>query len=169
MKKTTIENTVLINASNAKVWTVLADFGNVSRSSPNISKSYLTSEQNEGVGTTRHCDFVSMGAQVEERIIEWEEGKLLKIDIYERKNIPLISGMEARFTLSEENEQTRLTGAMEYEMGSSIGNIINNLAMKKVNEKTWIAFLAGIKYHVETGHNVEKNTSLDTSSVSNLV
>ncbi|MDA0195496.1 MAG: hypothetical protein O2887_10070 [Bacteroidetes bacterium] len=38
-----------------------------------------------------------MGSQVEERIVEWNEGESLKIDIYESKNIPMITGIVAEF------------------------------------------------------------------------
>ena len=85
MKQTVITRKVTINAPKQKVWEALADFGNVFKLSPNLKKSYLTSDQQEGIGATRHCDFVNMGAQVEERIVEWDEGESIKIDIYESK------------------------------------------------------------------------------------
>ncbi len=69
MKKTIIIRRVVIDAPKEKVWASLADFGNVQNLSPNVSKSYLTSDQISGLGATRHCDFTSMGAQVEEKII----------------------------------------------------------------------------------------------------
>ena len=108
MKKTIITRKVSIDAPKQKVWEVLADFGNVQSLSPNIEKSYLTTEKKNGVGAQRHCDFVSMGAQVEERIVEWNEGESLKIDIYERKNMPMITGMQAEFKVIEEGGKTLL-------------------------------------------------------------
>jgi len=165
MKITTIARKVVINAPKQKVWEAIADFGNVSRLSPNIVESHSTSEQKQGVGAERHCDFAAMGAQVEERIVAWNEGESLKIDIYETKNMPMITDMEAEFSLETEGEGTEITGIFEYKMTSSLGNLINNLSMKKMNEKTWVKFIAGIKHHVETGENVEKNTPLDISLV----
>ena len=64
MQKTRIAHEVAIDAPKQNVWEVLSDFGNVYRTSPNIIKSYLTSDQKQGVGTTRHCDFTSMGAPI---------------------------------------------------------------------------------------------------------
>ena len=66
MKQTVISKKVKINASKDKVWDALADFGNVQNLSPNISKSYSTTDQKNGVGAERHCDFTMMGANVEE-------------------------------------------------------------------------------------------------------
>jgi len=166
MSKTVISRKVTINAPKQKVWDALADFGNVQNMSPNISKSYLTSEQKNGVGAERHCDFTSMGAQVEERIVEWNEGESMKIDIYERKNMPMIADILAEFKLEEQDNKVILHGSFEYSMSNSVGNIMNSLVMKKMNIKTWELFLAGIKHHVETGENVEKGIRLDISMVS---
>ena len=114
---TSITRTVWIDAPRQKVWDVLADFGNVYLTSPSIEKSYLTSEQKTGVGTTRHCDLNMMGAQLEERIVGWEEGKELKINIYQWKNMPMIRSMDAAFTLSDERNGTRLQATMDYHLG----------------------------------------------------
>jgi len=168
MKKTIIARKVTVNAPSNQVWDALADFGNVSRLSPNIIKSYKTSDQTGGLGATRHCDFAAMGAQVEERIVEWNEGESMKIDIYESKNMPMITGMKAEFTLNSEGETTIVTGVFEYSMSGVLGNLLNNISMKKMNEKAWVKFLAGIKHHIESGENVEKNTKLDTSGVTEL-
>ena len=165
MKKTIIKRKVPINAPKQKVWEALADFGNVSLLSPNIIKSYLTSEQKQGVGASRHCDFAFMGAQVEERIIEWNEGEFIKIDIYESKNMPMITGMKAEFSLKPDGDATLLTGTIEYEMTNLLGNLMNKLTMRKMNEKAWVSFMAGIKHYVETGVNVEKDTILDITPV----
>ncbi len=166
MSKTVISRKVTINAPKQKVWDALADFGNVQNMSPNISSSYLTTEQKNGVGAQRHCDFTSMGAQVEERIVEWNEGKSLKIDIYERKNMPMIANILAEFKVEGKDNKAVLRGSFEYSMSNGLGNVMNSLVMKKMNIKTWVLFLAGIKHHVETGENVEKGIRLDVSTVS---
>jgi carbon monoxide dehydrogenase subunit G len=167
MKKTVITGRVAINAPKQRVWSALADFGNVQCLSPNIEKSYLTSDQKNGVGATRHCDFVSMGSEVEERIVEWNEGESLKIEIYESKNIPMIKGMEAEFKVSEEGGSTVVIGIFKYGMTNVFGGLLNSLTMKKMNQKAWIKFIAGIKHHVETGEDVKKETLLELSYVEN--
>lgn len=165
MKKTIITRKVVINAPKQKVWEALADFGNVEHLSPNIAKSYLTSDQQNGIGTTRHCDFVSMGAQVEERIVEWKEGESMKIEIYESQNMPMITGMAAKFEVSDKGESTVVSGTFEYGMTNLIGSMINSLKMKKMNVNAWVKFVAGIKHHLETGENVSRETKLDLSPV----
>ena len=165
MGKTVIGRKVRINASKEKCWDALADFGNVSRMSPNVLKSYTTSELVTGLGAQRHCDFAAMGAEVEERIVEWKEGESMKIDIYETKNMPMITDIQAQFSVEGDGEGAIVTGIFEYGMSNVLGQLMNNLAMKKMNEKAWVTFLAGIKHHLETGEDVEKSTQLDLSPV----
>ncbi len=165
MKKTKIKNTVIINANKDKVWGILSDFGNVQNLSPGISKSYLTSKTKNGIGATLHCDFTTMGSQVEEKIIEWNEGKSFKIELYNTKNIPMMKGMNAYFELESHKNGTKLTSIFEYQMNNFIGDLLNNLKIKKMNNKSWILFMAGIKYYSETGKNVSKETKLNLSSV----
>ena len=164
-QKTEITRKVTITASKEKVWEVLADFGNVQRLSPNIAKSYLTSDTKNGVGATRHCDFTAMGAHVEEKIVEWNEGNSMKILLYEPKNLPLMVNMEAFFELKEKDDTTELTATFSYGMKNGLGRIMNSLTMKKMNEKSWISFMAGIKHSVETGNDVNKETNLELAAV----
>jgi carbon monoxide dehydrogenase subunit G len=165
MKNTRIKNTVVINAGKNKVWEILSDFGNVQNLSPGIANSYLTSNAKNGVGATRHCDFTTMGSQVEEKIIEWDEEKSLRIELYDTKNIPMIKGMNAYFELENHKNGTKLTSIFEYHMNNIIGDLLNYLKMKKMNKKSWVLFMAGIKHFAETGENVNKNTRLDLSPV----
>lgn len=75
-----------IEASPARVWEVLADFGNVYRWNPNVSASHSTSVASGGVGATRHCDL--KGGSIEERIVEWRDGRSLTLEIYEAQGSP---------------------------------------------------------------------------------
>jgi len=165
MKTTTIETKVEINASKDKIWEILADFGNVQNLSPGIAKSYLTSDVKTGLGASRHCDFTAMGAQVEEKIVEWEEGNFMKIELFDGKNLPMMRGMKATFKLKSTNKGTLITSVFEYHMNNMVGDLLNGLKMKQVNKKTWVLFLAGIKHYAETGENVSKETKLDLSMV----
>ena len=145
MKKTRIEREIAIDATKEKVWSVVADFGAMQNASPAVTKSYITSEQKTGVGTERHCDFAFMGASVEEKIIEWNEGESIKIDIYKRKNLPMVKEMTAEFEVREENGQTILRAAMEYSMTGGLGDLMNSMMMEKMNTKNWGKVLAGFK------------------------
>lgn len=165
MTKTIISRKVRIKAKKQKVWDALADFGNVYKISSQVLKSHSTSEKKNGVGATRHCDIANMGAQLEERITEWNEGKSMKIDVYKTKNMPMIVNMKAFFSLDEDGDDTVLSGIIEYSMSNFIGDMMNGIFMRKMNIKGWETFLAGIKLHLETGKEILKDTKVDRSTV----
>ena len=71
----------------------------------------------------------------------------------------------AEFKLIEEGSETHVIGTFEYGTTNALGGLLNSMAMKKMNEKTWVGFIAGIKHHVETGEDVNKDTPLDKSQV----
>lgn len=80
----------------------------------------------------------------------------------------MITAMEAEFKVSEEGGSSVVTGTFEYGMTNIIGNILNNVTIKKMNQKAWVQFLAGIKHHLETSENVNIDTNLDLSPVQEL-
>lgn len=160
-----ITREVVIDAPRQVVWEALADFGNVQVMNPNITNSTLTSEQESGVGTTRHCDLALMGASLKERIVGWEEGRQLDIDIYEWEKLPGLKSQAARFTLEDEGEGTRLRGTASYSLKfGPLGALMNSMMFNPRFSKGWEIFLAGIKHYAETGESTD-GVRLDVAPV----
>jgi len=64
-----------IEADAAQVWAVLADFAAIARWAPNVDHSCLTTEQTEGVGTSRR---VQVGRTVlVEEVVDWSPPETL--------------------------------------------------------------------------------------------
>ncbi|MFT5166904.1 MAG: ligand-binding SRPBCC domain-containing protein [Saprospiraceae bacterium] len=162
---TTISREIEINASKEEVWKAIAKFGDICHASPGVVKSYVTSKQQEGVGATRHCDFAMMGATADEKIIEWNEGESLKIEVYDLKKMPGIDVMIADFKVRQENGKTILRADLEYSMKNSFFDLMNTLVVKRMNTKQWNTVLAGHKKYIETGERVVEKTVLDLSKV----
>lgn len=163
---TQIKRQVKINAPKEKVWKAIASFGDICHASPSVLKSHVTSEQKEGVGATRHCDFAMMGATAEERILEWEEGESLKIGVFELKKMPGIKTMEADFKVEAEQDGTSiLTASLNYSMKNGFFDVMNSLMMKNMNIKNWDSVLAGHKKYIETGEIVTEKTTLEMDKV----
>ncbi len=99
---TTISREIEINASKEEVWKAIAKFGDICHASPGVLKSHVTSEQQEGVGATRHCDFAMNGAMAEERVTQWKEGESLTIEVYDLKKMSGFDKMEAEFKVRTE-------------------------------------------------------------------
>ena len=163
---TTISREIEINASKGEVWKAIANFGEICHASPGVLKSHVTSEQKEGVGATRHCDFSIMGASAEEKVLEWNEGESLKIGVYEFKKLPGIKTMEANFKVREVGiKKTVLTATLDYSMKNPFFDIMNVMMMKGMNTKNWNAVLAGHKKYIETGEIVTEQTVLELDKV----
>ena len=162
---TTIAREIIINETKEKVWDAVANFGDICHGSPGVSSSHVTSEQQKGIGATRHCDFTMMGATAEEKITDWNEGESLTIEVYELKKMPGIKSMSATFKVRTENNKTILRADLSYEMKNVFFDMMNNLMMKKMNNKNWNSVLAGHKKYIETGIRVVEDTVLEIDKV----
>ncbi len=167
-KTTTFKRAIEINAPKEKVWKALADFGNICHGHPAVDTSHITSKQKEGIGATRHCDFNMMGATAEERVVDWNEGKNVKIEVYELKKMPGIKTTSLDLEIQAKGENTLLTATMEYTMKNFIFDIMNGLMMKGMNAKLLEGIVAGHKNYIETGKTVNKNTTLQLDKVIKL-
>jgi hypothetical protein len=162
---TTISREIEINASKEAVWNAIAKFGDICHASPGVKTSHVTSEQQEGVGATRHCDFTMNGATAEERITKWNEGESLTIEVYNLKKMPGIDTMEAEFVVRTENDKTILSASLNYSMKNVFFDFMNAVMFKNMNIKIWNSVLAGHKKYIETGERVVEDTALELGKV----
>lgn len=164
-KVTNIKRKIEINLPSTHVWKTLSDFGNICHGHPAVSKSYITSTQKQGVGATRHCDFTMMGATGEERVVDWNEGKNVKVSVYELHKMPGIATMDLDLSIEEKGSHTMLSGEMVYTMKNGFFDLVNSLMMKNMNAKLLDGIVAGHKKYIETGEIVNEKTKLDLSAV----
>ncbi|XOV68705.1 MAG: SRPBCC family protein [Fluviicola sp.] len=102
-----------------RVWqTVALGFGNVSMYNPEIKTSKYDTQQKEGIGTIRHCDFQKSG-YIKEEIIEWEDKKSFKL-IFTESSIPM-AHLESKFHFEEKDGTTILTQEFWYRMKAPMG------------------------------------------------
>ncbi|MEQ9304576.1 MAG: SRPBCC family protein [Marinoscillum sp.] len=108
-----------INQPLSKVWeTVALGFGNVADYNPEIKHSKFDSEQKEGVGTRRHCDFQKSGF-IKEEITEWTDKKSFKLKFTET-SVPM-AFLESQFSFKEEGKTTIVTQEFWYRMKAPLG------------------------------------------------
>lgn len=149
---TKISDSIRIDVSKDKVWEILADFGGIINYNPGISDSYSTSDANQGIGATRHCELLPMGS-IEERIIEWDEGSGYLVDIYQFNGMtPPIKRALAHLSVEADGDGTIAKMWLEYEMKMGfIGNAMKLLMLDAQYQKAVTGILQGLKYHAETG------------------
>ncbi len=68
-----------VDASVQELWTILSDFGDISRWAPNVDHSCLMADQSDGVGTTRRIQAGRIA--VVELVSSWEPGVQLAYTI----------------------------------------------------------------------------------------
>ena len=162
---TNIRQTVRIDAPAAQVWETLADFGKVATFSPTVKSSSLTSDQPGGLGATRECVLAPMGT-IQERVTAWDEGRMLGIEIYDRKNVPGLRQADAIIEVEALGDKSKVTMNLDYEVGlGPIGAGMNAIALKRRFVKATAGLLAGLKHHVETGEAVDGKTDLPFEAV----
>ena len=165
MSRTRIAREITIHAPRHEVWKALSDFGHVSQLNPNIKRSYLTSLQESGVGTTRHCEMHAFGATIEEQVTGWEEDARLEVDAFGFYNLMSLKKMHECFQLQDNDEGTVLRGTLEYEVSEDVGSIMNLLIIDRTNIKSWNELLAGTKKFVESHEPVDRKSPLHTEEI----
>jgi hypothetical protein len=169
MKTTTIIHQIGIHLPKEQVWKKIADFGNICHGHPVVKKSYITSEQKQWVGATRHCDFTIMHATAEERVIAWNEKQNITIEVYELRNMPWIATTTLDLHIANEGDNTLLTATMEYTMKNWFFDIMNTLIMKQKNTSILDGLLAWYKLYIETGVTVDEKTKLDFKEIKKVL
>lgn len=161
----TIKKTIHINAAPEKVWPVIADFPAIQTFNPSVTESYGTSTSANGIGATRHCT-LTFGA-IEERIIDWQEGKSYTVEIYDSAGIPpIVKNMRATVGIkAAAGGGTQASFTFNYDMAfGPIGALMNMALVKAQYAKASAGILAGLKHHVETGEEVTTFRVLKTAN-----
>ncbi|MCI0633822.1 MAG: SRPBCC family protein [Actinobacteria bacterium] len=146
-----VERQVLIEAPVDKVWSVLADFGNVAPWAPTIPASRLLTEATGGVGAERTCTHEA-GFEVTERVVEWNEGRDFSYDVY---GLPTpIESLRVTWAIRAQDNATMVTLTLRPEIGSGPPGLTTEALEVGVRENfnTEMGLnLAGLRYHIETG------------------
>jgi len=105
--------TVTIDAPADVVWRALAKLDAVSSWSHAVSKAYLKSSRDRGVGAERVCEVAGLGT-LTERVVHWSEGEALS---YEISGMPwIVKSAESSWQLeSTRSDLTTLTVVMVIE------------------------------------------------------
>ena len=141
-----IEHSIDIDAPKQRVWDVLSRLEKFSDYSPMVRDVTMLTEQTSGVGTERRCDAYSFG-RVEERVIDWEEGR--------RISLKVIGGMPiegtAVWTITG-HQPTTVNFRLEYTPKyGPLGFLMDEMMLNRVMSKGLQSNLAGLKVHIEEG------------------
>ena len=133
-----------------EVWRHLADFSGVARYHPFVETADQLSENNDGVGARRKCNFYD-GNSVVERVIEWEQGRRQRIELSEI-SMPMKRAV-AEFNLVQRGErETEVTMSMNFTPKfGPMGALMGVMMMKPMMRKMFGGILQGLEHHARTG------------------
>lgn len=105
-----VAHTQHIDAPPDHVWQVLSRVGQVHVFSPLVFDSWTTSDAEQGVGATRHCDLGDSG-EVDEIVTEWRQGEGFTIEVTE--GLPgVLQDLRVRYDLAPDGDGTAITQTM---------------------------------------------------------
>ena len=122
-----------------RVWSVLADFGKISRWADNVDHSSLATEQEDGIGAVRR---VQVGrTALLETIVEWEPGSGLAYSI---DGLPIVREVVNAWKLEDVGGTTRVSLASRIDSNPLVGWIISRVLARESRN-----LLAGLTAYVE--------------------
>lgn len=141
------QNQITINASIEKVWGILADVESVQHYNQLVKTVKRTSENKEGLGASRHCDFHPNGF-AKERVIVFEPKKQISFELID-SSWP-VKNMKWHTRLTNDGSSTVLSQDMEYEVKyGPLGKILDALVMKKKMHQTIEELFVNLKKYIE--------------------
>ena len=149
------ELTITINASREETWKILFDqYGDIHLHNPTmISSNYMHEASIGELDSKRHVEF-SDKLYLEEKISEVDELNSFTV-VSTEHNLPFLNTMSATYTLSAiEDEVTELK--MTSFNSTSPGFMI--YLMRGQLRRSLAKHLFGLKYYIETGKTVDKDT-----------
>lgn len=152
--KKQISTSIIIHSSKEEVWDKLYNrFGDISIFNPNLDSSYQTTTGSVQVGTERRCD-LDTNTYIKETITSVKDMEAMSIDIYDG-NMPMVNEMDVSFKLNSiTNKKTEVLLIANFSTKPSfMAGLLKMPFRKKMTD-----LLIGLKYYLETGKEVSKNT-----------
>jgi len=163
---TEITMAVTIDAPVEDVWAELARIGDIGLNSPTVARSWVSSDAATGVGATRHMEMsLKPGATLDERVVVWEKGTYMALEVDRIVGVPGVRTMGGDFRVAPSGGATVLTSTLHYSMTNGMTGLMNRLVMKRRFADLWRSVLAGYKHHIETGEEVTADTALTLDAV----
>ena len=146
---TKITSEIEINAAKDNVWNILKSIEKIENFHPLIKKSYATTDKRSGLGAKRHCDLLPMG-EMEEQVVEWEEGKSFVMEVIGGKMLPPYHFMKGEIELLEIKTTTKVTFTFSYLLKYGFwGRLMDLLLIRPQFKKAPPKYVYGLKEYVE--------------------
>lgn len=145
---------VIVNLPRQEVWQRLRDLGIAHKYVPDLRDCRMTTEQREGVGTSRRV-YTTSGMEMDETVIEWNEGQGFVIRLHDGDKPPPPVFKEACFHYIIEDApggSTRFLPTMTYTLKFGVlGRLLDALIINMIIRSQMKKVGLGLKQFYETG------------------
>ena len=144
---TVLENSIRIDATPERVWSVLASLDALAKYDPGVSKTEIVSATKGGPGAARRCD-LAPGGWFKERVTDWRPNEAISFELYEC-TLPL-RRLRHSYTLVREGGGTVVRQRMEYELKfGPLGKLLDAVMVRRKWSEGIKGFFSGLKRYVE--------------------
>lgn len=154
MENSKADAEVIVNLPRAEVWQRLRDLSIAHKYVPGLRDCRLTTEQKEGVGASRRV-YASSGMELDETVVEWNEGKGFVIRLHDGAKPPPPIFTEARFHYILEDApggKTIFRPTMTYTIKwGALGALLDKLLLNMIIRSNMKKVGLGLKQFYETG------------------
>ncbi len=129
------ERTLDIDATPDAVWACIGRFMHIDEFAPLIKSVDALTNDEDGVGSKRRCNFDD-GSSVVEEVTEWEVCRKYRVRLSEMTTMPLHE-MYAEISLDSLSDRVRVTWSMDYHVkygpfGWLLGQTVMKMMMGKI-------------------------------------
>lgn len=151
MKLKLIHQEMQIQATPETMWTILSQYGDVSRFHGGVVESHKEagSGNEASLGCERVCNIVDLGLHItlKERIVNYVEGESYQYEVYEWKNFPIQKMLFGFRIISTDKANTVLALDIEYKAKPAFLTPLMAGKMRKLAGDV----LLGYRHYAETG------------------
>lgn len=153
---TTLNHEIYINAPKSQVWDVIANLGGIVKFHPLVTNSYYVTDDKQGTGAARVCEF-GPDTSVNETAIAWNEGESYTLDVqFIKGQKPPVHSFHGSLSLREHGSGTVVGMTLEYAPKfGPLGKIMDVMLLRPKFNKLVSSVLKGLKHHIETGESVD--------------
>ena len=158
-----VTSTTLVELDLDSTWQRLSDLGKAHYYVPDIHRTEITTEQQNGIGASRRV--YGKRPPIIETVSAWQELQGFSLRLHNDKGDgvpPMFSKANFHYGISKESDQqTRITNTMEFEMKFGfLGNLLVKLIKPEI-QKMQDQITVGQKLFYETGEKAQRQAVIE--------
>jgi hypothetical protein len=154
MSQSKAQAEVIVNLPRSEVWQRLRDLTIPHKYVPGLRDCRMSTTQKEGVGASRRV-FTTSGMEMDETVVEWNEGKGFVIRLHDgdKPPPPIFSEASFHYILEDApNGQTKFLPTMTYTLKFGVlGSLLDTLLINMIVRSNMKKVGLGLKQFYETG------------------